>query len=126
MRTISRELRFGDHCGGSLMETFNLARMANGLFEKRETIENWLRTTPPWKRKVQLGPSPEADVRAKLQVLDEVIERARRIDAPRDPHMPRRRNAEKGMCARGECYGEPLFLPPFPRRPLVEVLAVEG
>jgi sigma-B regulation protein RsbU (phosphoserine phosphatase) len=52
-----------------------LDQVRDSLLEKRENVANWLFTTPPPGKQVQLGPAGEEAVRAHLDVLDTTVDK---------------------------------------------------
>ncbi len=55
------------------METPIVNRIRSSLVEKRENIKEWLNTTPPDKRQINLGAQSEEAVRTHLEKIDGVI-----------------------------------------------------
>jgi hypothetical protein len=58
------------------MEALLLERMSKGLLQKRNSINEWLHSTPLGKKKILLGPSNEKSVHARLDVIDDAISKA--------------------------------------------------
>jgi len=58
------------------MEIQLLKRIRNGLQETRNSLSAFLRTTPTDKKAIHLGPSSEAEVRSRLDVIDNIISQA--------------------------------------------------
>jgi sigma-B regulation protein RsbU (phosphoserine phosphatase) len=58
------------------MEALVLEHMRKGLLQKRDRLNEWLRTTPLAKKEVLLGPSTEQSVHCCLDVIDNAISKA--------------------------------------------------
>jgi sigma-B regulation protein RsbU (phosphoserine phosphatase) len=58
------------------METEPLVQIRDTLVEKREAIEEWLRTAPPARRTIEAGPAGEEAVRQHLHVVETAVEQA--------------------------------------------------
>lgn len=57
------------------MDTTLLKQIRTSLLEQRQSLTNWLSTTPARERQVRLGPADEEAVQTHLQVLDTAIEK---------------------------------------------------
>ena len=57
------------------MGTTILERIRASLIEKRVGLTEWLRTAPPYKKQVLLGPSAEQGVHTHLSVIDDSVAR---------------------------------------------------
>jgi sigma-B regulation protein RsbU (phosphoserine phosphatase) len=57
------------------MDTTFLKQIRTNLREQRQSLANWLSTTPARERQVRLGPVDEQAIRNHLQVLDTAIEK---------------------------------------------------
>ena len=58
------------------MEAFILERISKDLLRKRDSLTEWIHTTPLVKKEVLLGPSTEQSVRTRLGVIDDTISKA--------------------------------------------------
>jgi len=58
------------------MATPVLERVKRSLLEKRQSLVEWLDTTPVPRKQVQLGPADERAVHAHVQVVDTALEKA--------------------------------------------------
>ena len=58
------------------METAILERMSKGLLQKKDSLTNWLKSTPQGKKKDLLGPSSEESVQDHLNVIDGALSKA--------------------------------------------------
>ena len=58
------------------MEAFILERISKDLLRKRDSLTEWIHTTPLVKKEVLLGPSTEQSVRTRLDVIDDTISKA--------------------------------------------------
>ena len=57
------------------MDTTFLKQIRTSLLEQRQSLANWLSTTPAEERQIRLGPVDEQAVQSHLQVLDATIEK---------------------------------------------------
>ncbi len=63
------------------MEKDLMDKLQDGLSEKHENLETWLKETPPEKRQVVLGNASEQAVTSHLETLETAVEQA----SPRQP-----------------------------------------
>jgi sigma-B regulation protein RsbU (phosphoserine phosphatase) len=58
------------------MESTIFDRFRISLLEQRHNLADWLRRTPPSKKRIRLGPADERAAQARLQVLDTALAKA--------------------------------------------------
>ena len=78
------------------MEATVFDRIRQNLLQQRWGLMNWLRTTPAQKKKIHLGPEPEAAAQKHLQILETALEKTE--------------DQSLGMCEVCDDYIEPSLL----------------
>ena len=58
------------------MDTKFIQNIKDSVVEQRKNLVDWLSATPNNKKQIRLGPADEQDVQTRLNILDEVIEKA--------------------------------------------------
>jgi len=58
------------------MDASVFERIRVNLQEKRQTLQNWMQTTPPPKQEIRLGPADQGKIQVHLEVLDRAMEQA--------------------------------------------------
>jgi sigma-B regulation protein RsbU (phosphoserine phosphatase) len=85
------------------MDTGLLQKFRSNLSAHRQHLVSWLGSAPEEKKQVQLGSTDEANVRARVQVLDDALERTRtksfgRCDVCHEPMEPDRLEMDYTCC----------------------------